>query len=348
MKLEVANDRWAFEPPPTRVVECEAPVTACAFDRAGSTVAFALGDGHVRRVPADRAVPLPQPGDPAHGGVVLALVGDPAGDGFVSGGDDGRILRHGGDGAISEITSIRGKWIDGLAGHAKTGMLAAIAGRMAVVIGRDGAVRELGPHESTVSDLVFSPDGGRIATAHYNGVTVWSLADAAQPPRRFAWKGSHLKVGWSPDTKFVVTATQEHDLHVWRLAQQTDMRMQGYPTKVKSLAWSADARWLLTGSQPCFTAWPFAGKGPEGKPPLQFGEEGAGLMMIVAGHPEADYAAGGFDSGELQVGDLRQRRSMVVKLADKSPITCLAWSPDGWRLAAGNEAGQAFVIDLQK
>ena len=38
---------------------------------------------------------------------------------------------------------------------------------------------------------------------------------------------------------------------------------------MKSLSWSPDARWLSTSSQPVFTAWPFAGKGPEGKPPLR-------------------------------------------------------------------------------
>jgi hypothetical protein len=126
------------------------------------------------------------------------------------------------------------------------------------------------------------------------------------------------------------------------------MRMAGYPAKVKSLSWTADARFLYTSAQPVFTAWPFAGKGPEGKPPLQFGEEGAGLMTVVAAHPAAEFVTGGYDSGELQLGDIKTRRSAVLKMSDGSPVTCLAWSPDGWRLAAGNEAGNLLVIDLRR
>ena len=132
------------------------------------------------------------------------------------------------------------------------------------------------------------------------------------------------------------------------MAQATDMRMQGYPAKVKSLSWTADARFLYTSAQPVFTAWPFSGKGPEGKPPLQFGEEGAGLISVVAAHPAAEFVAGGYDSGELQLGDIKTRRSVVLKMADGSAITSLAWSPDGFRLAVGNEAGTLLVLDLRR
>jgi WD40 repeat protein len=282
-----------------------------------------------------------------HGGAVLALVADPAGGGFVSGGDDGRLLRIGTDGSTTELASYQGKWIERVAAHRATGALAASVGRVAIVL-KDGEIRELGPHQSTVADLDFSKDGSRIACAHYGGVTVWSLGQAAVPPRRFAWAGSHVALRWSTDGKFIATGTQENDIHVWRLAQATDMRMQGYPAKVRSLSWTADARHLFTASQPVFTAWPFAGKGPEGKPPLQFGQEGAGLMTVVAAHPSTEFVAGGFESGEVQLGNAKARDVVVVKLADGSPITCLAWSPDAPTLAAGNERGDLVVIDLHR
>jgi WD40 repeat protein len=265
----------------------------------------------------------------------------------VSGGDDGRLLRIGLDGAATELASQKGKWIDRLVAHRASGTVAASAGRSALVV-KDGDVREFGPHQSTVADLDFSKDGGRIACAHYGGVTVWSLGNAGVAPRRFAWRGSHVALKWSTDGKFIATGTQENDIHVWRLAQATDMRMQGYPAKVKSLGWSADARWLYTSSQPVFTAWPFAGKGPEGKPPMQFGEEGAGLITVVAAHPTAEFVAGGYDSGELQLGDVKSRRSAAVRMADGSAITCLAWAPGGFRLAAGNERGDLILIDLER
>jgi len=38
----------------------------------------------------------------------------------------------------------------------------------------------------------------------------------------------------------------------------------------------------------------------------------------------------------------------VLKMADGSAITSLAWSPDGFRLAVGNEAGTLLVLDLRR
>ncbi|UYN94621.1 MAG: WD40 repeat domain-containing protein [Enhydrobacter sp.] len=347
MKLDLANPAWRQSLPPTRTVATDAPAAACAFSRDGGTVAFAMGDGGVRLLPADPAAPAPDAAPPLHRGAVLCLIGDPTSDGFVSGGDDGRLLRIAADGGAIEIAQQTGKWFEHLAAHRATGAVAASAGKTAYVL-KGGELREFGPHQSTVAGVDFSKDGSRIACAHYGGVTVWSIGQVALPPRRFAWAGSHVAVRWSTDGKFIATGTQENDIHVWRMAQATDMRMQGYPAKVKSLSWSADARFLFTSSQPVFTGWPFAGKGPEGKPPLQFGQEGAGLMTVVAAHPATDYVAGGYESGELQLGDIKSKRSVVIKLADSSPVTCLAWSPDGQKLAAGNDRGDLLVIDLRR
>jgi WD40 repeat protein len=347
VKIDLANPAWRQTLPPARSIAADAPVAALAFSRDGNSVAFALGDGSVRILPADIAAAATGAANPVHGGAALALVADPAGDGFVSGGDDGRLLRIGADGTATELFNQKGQWVDHLVAHKTTGAIAASVGKSAFVV-KDGDVREFGPHQSTVADLDFSKDGGRIACAHYGGVTVWSIGQVTLPPRRFAWRGSHVALRWSTDGKFIATGTQENDIHVWRMAQATDMRMQGYPAKVKSLSWTADARFLYTSSQPVFTAWPFSGKGPEGKPPLQFGEEGAGLLSVVAAHPTAEFVAGGYDSGELQLGDIKTKRSVALKIADGSAVTCLAWSPDGYGLAAGNERGDLLVIDLRR
>ena len=277
---------------------------------------------------------------------MLALVADPAGDGFVSGGDDGRLLRIAADGTATELANQKGKWIEQARRPSRDRRHRRLGRQERLRRRQDGEVREFGPHQSTVAALDFSKDGSRIACAHYGGVTVWSIGQVTLPPRRFAWRGSHVALKWSTDGKFIATGTQENDIHVWRMAQATDMRMQGYPAKVKSLSWTADARLLYTSSQPVFTAWPFSGKGPEGKPPLQFGEEGAGLLTVVAAHPAAEFVAGGYDLGELQLGDIKTRRSVVLKMADGSAITCLAWSPDGFRLAVGNDSGDLLVVDL--
>jgi WD40 repeat protein len=347
VKLDLANPEWRTTLPPSRSVASDAPAAACAFSRDGKIAAFALGDGRVRLLPADIKDHAGAALEPVHTGAVLSLIADPAGDGFLSGGDDGRLLRIAPDGSATEIANQKGKWIDKLAAH-RNGTVAASVGKMALVVDKSGEQREFGPHQSTVAAIDFSKDGSRIATAHYGGITIWSVGQIGLPPRKFGWAGSHVALKWSTDGKFIATGTQENDIHVWRIALASDMRMQGYPAKVRSLSWSADARWLYTSAQPVFTAWPFAGKGPEGKPPLQFGEEGAGLLAVVAAHPAAEFVAGGYDSGELQLGDIKSRRSVVLKMADGSAVSCLGWSTDGFHLAAGNDNGDLLVIDLRR
>jgi WD40 repeat protein len=330
--------------PPRRRIETGAWVSGLTFDRSGRTLGIAGGDGRVWRIDATNDV-SPSPPEPAHQGVALAIVADPAGDGFISGGDDGRLLRHGD--APLEIETIKGRWLERLAAHAKTGTVAVVAGKEIVVHGPSGR-RVLGPHPSTVSDIDFSPDGSRLVAAHYGGVTIHVLKPADAAPRTLEWKGSHVTVSYSPDAKFIATGTQDNALHVWRLATGKDMQMSGYPVKVRQLAWSHDARFLFGTATSLFTGWPFAGKGPEGKPPIQFGDEGAGIMTAIAGHPADSFIAAGFDTGEVQLGDCKTKRSAVIKLAGDGQVSALAWSPDGWSLAVGTDQGIVEMIDLRR
>ena len=72
------------------------------------------------------------------------------------------------------------------------------------------------------------------------------------------------------------------------------------------------------------------------------------LISVVAAHPSAEFVAGGYDSGELQLGDIKTRRSVVLKMSDGSAVSCLAWSPDGFHLAVGNDNGDMLVVDLRR
>ena len=71
------------------------------------------------------------------------------------------------------------------------------------------------------------PKGRRLAAAHYGGASLWSAKAGSQKPKSLAWAGSHLSLTWSPDGKYIVTATQENDLHGWRVSDGADMRMSG-------------------------------------------------------------------------------------------------------------------------
>ncbi len=184
-----------------------------------------------------------------------ALLRRRMGDGksIVTGGDDGRLVRIGADGAMEEIFRTGGKWIEQVAASPASGALACAAGKEAIVFATPRAASRRFTHPATVMGLAFDPKGKRIAAAHYNGVTLWWIGAENASGAFLEWKGSHTAVLWHPGGEFIVTAMQENMLHGWRLADGKHMRMSGYPAKVtRSFSWSPDGDWLATsGADAC-------------------------------------------------------------------------------------------------
>jgi WD40 repeat protein len=320
----------------------DASVVAAVFNRRASHVAFALGDGSLRLVaPAEGSEQTAGLGD----GSVLTMVADLDDAGWLAGLDDGRLVRIGPDASVTDLASHPGKWIEQVA--------ASPAGLRAYGVGKDAFIGDgkgFGPartHPSTVAGLVFDPRGKRVAAAHYGGVSLWWVNATDSKPKLLPWKGSHISVSWSPDGGYIMTAMQENDLHGWRLPGANDIRMSGYPTKVKALAWSTKPPFLATSGADQVICWPFAGSGPSGKPPVEFGGRGTALVTQVACHPAGDILAAGYDNGEVALGRITARRTALLLEATKSEITALAWSPDGRFLAAGDDEGHMRVSPVE-
>ena len=86
-----------------------APVTACAFDHTGIG-AFACGDGTLRVFAEDVE---PQTFE-LHQGAILSLIAHPKG-GFLTGGDDGRLVHWQASEQPREIFAQKNRWIENIA-----------------------------------------------------------------------------------------------------------------------------------------------------------------------------------------------------------------------------------------
>lgn len=332
--------------PPQQALDLGAYVVGIGFANDGA-VAVATGAGKIVYVAGAATAAAIRGEVSVHRGASLCFVRDPAADAFLSGGDDGRLVRVAADGTTTELLNTRGKWIESLASNPSRRLVAASAGKQVHLLKAD-RIHELGPHPSTVMDVTFSPDGSRMAAAHYGGVSIHLTDKPGDKPKPLNWKGSHLGVRYSPNAKFLATATQENAIHVWRLASGADMQMQGYLTKVKSLAWTWDSNWLVSSGAEIAVCWGFAGKGPEGSPPLELNTHSVGATVSrVSAHPSAPFVALGFSHGSIEIADLEKKRVMPLAGPLDSPVSAIAWSPDGWRIAAGTESGVLRLIDLK-
>lgn len=267
------------------------------------------------------------------------------GTGLVTSGDDGCIYRCGADASAECVAERPRKWID-LIATGPSGAIAFASGRVAWALLSDGREREFG-HDRAVGGLAFAPKGTRLAVSRYDGATLWWAGTDGQPTE-FSWKGAHLGISFSPDGKFLVTAMQENALHGWRLSDAQDMRMSGYPAKVKSFSWSFKGRYLATSGANAAILWPFQGKtGPMGQTPLQLGSRSDLLVSAVACHPKEDVVAIGYQDGSVTMCRFEDKAEVQLRRPGNSPVSAMDWDADGLRLAFGTEAGDAGIISLQ-
>ncbi|MEP9351543.1 WD40 repeat domain-containing protein [Xanthobacter sp. KR7-225] len=276
----------------------------------------------------------------AHAGAVLCAVAD--GTRLVTGGDDGRVVETRPDGTAVERAAHKGRWIDRLA-LGPDGALAYSAGKTAFVLARGETKSFEAP--STVGGLAFAPKGLRLAVAHYGGATLWFPNAPSAKPELLAWKGSHLGVAFSPDGRFLVTTMQEPTLHGWRVVDGAHMRMSGYPSRVKSFAFTADGKWLATSGSGEVVMWPFQAKdGPMGKAPTMLAPSPTSRVTVVACHPKDPVIAAGYEDGMVMMVRVSDAAEILLRAPDADPVAAIAWHPAGGAVAYATQSGAAGVL----
>ncbi|ATQ41227.1 WD40 repeat domain-containing protein [Caulobacter mirabilis] len=321
----------------------DAYVTAARFDKAGRA-AFALGDGTVRLV-LDQGFATVE----AHDGAVLSSADHPSGAGLLTGGDDGRVVwtrLEGDEVAASEVASVKGRWIDAVAASSDSGLIAFSAGRdLHVRDVKDAAFARTFTHEKSIADVAFDAKGRRLAAATYGGAALWYARIESQKPVFLKWAGAHSVVAWSPDGKFLMSAMQENSLHGWKIADEKNLRMGGYPAKVKSMAFLAGGAMMATSGSHGAVIWPFSGStGPMGKEAAEIGFEQSAMVVRVAATPASTIVAAGLDDGRVWAADLKSGRIDTLKAEKGAAISALAITPDGRRIAWGDEDGAAGIV----
>ncbi|MEO1205238.1 MAG: WD40 repeat domain-containing protein [Pseudomonadota bacterium] len=327
-------------------VALDANATDCAISRDGRVCAVSLGDGRINITQLDKAgVPTASKSIACHRVAAVGL--HTLGEMFISIGQDGRAVLFNGaepDGA-KDIYAFPDAWIEAIAVSETAGLIALASKSLCVVVDPAGQVLSTTDVGSTISSIAFDAKGGRIVASHYNGVTTITAA-TGEVELTLEWKGSHTGVSWSPSDRYVVSATQEKELHVWDLITLKDFRMGGYPRKCHQMAWTADGETLACSGADVITAWSFAGSGPSGRPPVEIGFVFGGMVCAVAAHPSKPLVAGGFTSGNVLIGGTVKGEAVVAQAANGEAVTCLAWSPDGDVLIAGNSAGTLSVFSV--
>jgi WD40 repeat protein len=247
-----------------------------------------------------------------------------------------------------ELFAFGRDWPNAIAVAEETGLVAIAAGKRVHVHDRGLKPIAAFDYPNTVGGVAFDPKGKRIAASHYGGVSVRMAASPGSPARLLRWKGSHLGVTWSPCGRFIVTSMQENAIHGWRAEDAQHFRMDGYPQRVRSLAWVDRGRKLATtGAGAEVLLWPFVGpKGPMGKAAEALSSPALTDAMIVAARPGAAMAALGYRDGSVRLFSLSPQAGYTLEEAAGGAISALAWAEDGASLAYGREDGSAGLVQV--
>lgn len=280
-----------------------------------------------------------------HGFGTTAVAWAPAGDRLVTAGQDGAVRVW--DPVLwQERAALDGgaAWVEHLAFTADGGLLATGAGKKVRVWDAAGTLlREWAGQKATVSDLQWRPGTRQLTVAAYGGVTVLDPA-ADDPLLQFPWKGSPLRLAWSPNGRTLAHGNQDASVHFWSFDNPKEpLQMTGFLGKVRELAWDYSSRFLATGGGEAVCVWDCGGAGPEGsKPQLLKGH--AGPPTALAYQRRGFLLASGGPEGRAFLWQPANRKGPLVgEDPGGAAVSAVAWSADDKLLAVGAADGGVRV-----
>lgn len=118
------------------------------------------------------------------------------------------------------------------------------------------AIKRLTGHQQVVNHLAFSPDGGRyIASASFDKkIKIWNGKTGEFLYTLVGHVGAVYQVTWSPDSRFLVSASKDSTAKLWEISSQKKPKgaketLPGHFDEVYALDWSPHGAAVATGSK---------------------------------------------------------------------------------------------------
>lgn len=257
--------------------------------------------------------------------------------------DSKRVAVGCGDGTIRVCDAAGAQEIRRLKGHRSNVLGVAFSpdGRWLASAGADHTARiwdlntgletlALQGHSREVNRVAFSSDGERLATAGTDDVAkVWNAHNGQELITLKGHTDAVQDVAFSPDGAQLATTSRDQSTIIWDAKTGRELAaFKGHTASVTSVAYSPDGLWLATGSVDAKVKLWDAHQETEGSSITQ-GGHAEGVVFSPDGRW---LAAASQNQIHIWNAHTRQRERILQQHTDR--ITCLAFNPDGQRLAS--------------
>ncbi len=271
---------------------------------------------------------------------------------FATGGQDGKVRvwkLENNQVAIAATLDLGNTWIEHLVWHPSRAEIAFSFGKYVQVWSANtlDIVTTLHFEKSTVLAIAWHPSGEYLSVGGDGGFKTWAAQDWYADPILFEMSTAIAKIAWDHAGQYIVASTLDNLVVVMEwLGTDFDVspwRMQGFPAKIRSFAWSANktSPLLSSSSGSDIVIW-------ERHADLNIGWEGESIkghnsvVGFATFKPKSQVLASADENGRIAIW--KNAKDWVQALdTPMGEITALQWQPQGRKLAAANADGDLMI-----
>jgi WD40 repeat protein len=180
-------------------------------------------------------------------------------------------------------------------------------------------------------------------------ILLWLMVGAAFGPSFTGTLRGHTdyvtSVSFSPDGKYIASASLDHTVKVWDTAEGTELlSLKGHIHWVRSVAFSPDGKRLASASDDDTAKVWDADKGQE---LLSFTGHTSGVTCVAFSPDGKRLASGSWDK-TVKVWDADKGQEILTLKGHTNKVTSVAYSPDGKRIASASFDQTVKVWDADK
>jgi WD40 repeat protein len=250
--------------------------------------------------------------------------------------------------AIACTRSHPGAWIDRLTWHPQQNYLAYGVGSHVQIwdAASKTQLAQLDFQASSVLHLAWHPQGQFLAVSGHGGVKIWFQEDWSTQPKLIAVPGASLYVAWSKDGRYLGSGNLDRTLTVAEWNSPPPWLMQGFPGKVRQLAWSdrtvpSGSPLLAAACVEGITVWKRGDPSKSGwqSQVLQHHQD---RVNAIAFQPGSHMLASAGQDGQMCFWQQGKHLVRAIK-ANSEGLSQLAWHPSGQYLATGSSFGSLAI-----